>query len=202
MIQRKELTWYIAAFVIICFVSPCVAKEYSYYCPKGNASVVGNDLYLLGRASTPFPTNPSVPPSTPPYSSSMHWRMTGCSNQKYLCFDAEDLSTHATRRVFVPRQPKPGLLYQYGPARAFVIASASSNETRTLQVVISQGAGERMQVIKLTLRDGRGAIYIDGLNFWNSANYKEGETCVLESHFGYFSEARISARPAKVITDF
>ena len=42
-------------------------------------------------------------------------------------------------------------------------------------------------MIKLTLRRGVGAIYIDGLNFWNPEAYQDGETCVLESTVGLFS---------------
>ena len=44
-------------------------------------------------------------------------------------------------------------------------------------------------------------VYIDGLNFWNQSDFRNGETCVLESPTGIFSRTRIKAAPPKVMVD-
>ena len=73
-----------------------------------------------------------------------------------------------SRRVFVPRHPEIGKTYHDGNSSAFVTGSSTSSTVPTIQVVDSQQIGKSVAMIKLTLRRGVGAIYIDGLNFWNS----------------------------------
>jgi hypothetical protein len=172
---------------------------YYYYCPKGNGAFTGDAHFMAGRVNEAFPTRLSSFPAGRLVSPSIEWKLSDCSDERFLCIDIERQKTFPARRLFVPRRPKIGASYHDGAADALVMGSASSSDDMTVQVIVSQEIyGSRLST-KLTLQNGRGVVFIDGLNFWNQIDYRNGETCVLESMSGLFSTVDISVQPDQKI---
>jgi hypothetical protein len=187
----------IALLVAPVSVFAAESGNYLYYCPKGDAALIGDDHSLHGRAITAFPlATPNPLYRLSPY---LDWTLTDCSNNQYFCLDAK--TANSRRRLFVPRNPKVGETYRFGEATALVLGSASFSKVPTIQVVNFQKVGGRMVVIQMTIKRGVGAVYIDGLNFWDSNDYQNGETCVLESRVGYFHQVRVEVPRPKVRVD-
>jgi hypothetical protein len=194
----------IALFNSLIFGTTCSAEtNYYYYCPRGNGAIAGNDHYLQGKMSLAFPDGAiDRHRSSKLFSPLLQWTLLDCSDKQFECFDVQSEGTMPSRRVFVPRHPEIGKTYHDGNSSAFVTGSSTSSTVPTIQVVDSQQIGKSVAMIKLTLRRGVGAIYIDGLNFWNPEAYQDGETCVLESTVGLFSKTHVNAPPPQNTTDF
>lgn len=168
------------------------AIDYYYFCPKGDARFGGTDNSISGVAVTPYPTGPGQLLSNQIHiSKRLLWQLTSCSNKEFLCLDVTDLKNRTVRRLFVPRIVEVGSSYRYGPAKAYVIGSAALEMRDTAQIIISQEVRGRTIAVKLTLRNNRGAIFIDGINFWDPWDFMSGETCALESTLGYFHGVKI-----------
>ncbi len=203
-ILREVMTIAICCVLLLALMAGANAQEtnYNYYCPKGNGALLGNDHFLMGKMSTPFPAGSASPRPGAMFSQPLNWTLSDCSDRQFICFDAHDAGTNSMRRIFVPRDPIIGKTYQNASASAFVIGSSSFDKIPTIQVIVSQQVSGHTVALKLTIRQGVGAIYIDGLNFWNSSDYQNGETCALESRVGFFSKTHVTtAAPQRVIDD-
>jgi hypothetical protein len=172
--------------------------NFEYFCPKGNGMLIGNNMYLSGQVARFIPDRRSKDPSEFRLSPPLDWTFVDCSDESYVCVDATEEASKARRRLFVPRNPVVGQSYSLGDAVAFVSAAATSDSS-TMQVEISQPRDGGTIATKLTIRDGRGAIFLDGINFWEPNAYQLGETCALQSKKGLFSGVRVKVpRPSEV----
>lgn len=167
-----------------------IDEGYEYFCPNGNGMLIGNQKYLEGRVSKSYPDRNADDPSEFILSPPLYWSMVDCSSEQHFCLDITEKPSNMHRRIFVPRFPIVGRSYSYGDAVAFVSAAATSDAT-TIQVEVSQPRNEGRIVTKMTIRDKRGVVYIDGLNFWDPAAYESGQTCVLQSKTGLFQKVKI-----------
>lgn len=177
-------------------VGPVSADGYNYYCPKGNVSFTGSKGGISGRAMSPFLSARDLATSAARYSKLLSFQIKDCSDSKYLCMDMSDTDRNFSHRLFVPRTISVGATYQYGGSTAYVVPSTAADHKATVQVIDSEMVGGRLVSMKLTIRDGRGAIFLDGVNFWNPDDYISGETCVLESDEGFFAAARVMPVPS------
>jgi hypothetical protein len=189
---QPHFLWRVAPLVAAILLRPGAAVA-GYYCPKGDVSLYSDPAHFVGRAVMAFQLAPDPSPAHEKkfYGPEWGWTMKDCSNKEFSCFDAHDPATGLTRHLFVPRRLEAGKVYRYGAAKAFVAASASASPVPTVQVIDYQKFKGKTVAVKFTLRDGSGAVYIDGLNFWKPLDYQAGETCILESGVGFFSEVRI-----------
>ena len=118
-----------------------------------------------------------------------------CSDADFFCMDARVRSDDPPLRIFAPRKVETPRIYQSGKARAVVVPTATENRSQRAQITIWQPIGLEDVAIKITVEEGRGIIYFDGINFWHPDLFRDGETCALESKAGYFSEIKIPPIP-------
>jgi len=156
---------------------------------------------MQGKVAIPFPLGPSSPPKGAPFSQSLNWDFKSCDNSQFFCLDAFDRATKQSRQLFVPREPSVGREYHYLGATAFITGVSSFIKTPAIQVIVSQTIAGRTQALKMTIRRGVGVVAFDGINFWQPVDFERGETCILESHLGFFHNVDIVVPPPKHVID-
>jgi hypothetical protein len=204
MFKQSSFLKFIAWFYLLGCVSAssAVADVALYYCPKGNVSLIADETQMHGTANEPFPLGPLIGyDAKRPQEGRLYWRLKDCSNPEFICYDAIS-NANIRRRLFVPRHPKLAQTYNYGSAKAYVLPSTTSSKLPTIQVVVWQSKQNEKFPVKFTIQKVRGAIFIDGLNFWNDADSTVGETCVLEAGKGIFKGISVPTTPTKEITDY
>lgn len=162
-----------------------------YYCPRGNAQLVGNEAFLEGVAMDPFPSRLGRQVIS---RHRLHWDFTDCSDDLFMCYDVEEVPGKQSFRIFIPREIIVGEAYKHGAATALALGTTSTNPARTAQVVIWQKVDGESRPLKLTVQENKGLIFLDGIPI--GAMGRGFGTCSLESTVGYFAGVQIKRETA------
>jgi hypothetical protein len=172
------------------------AGYFEYFCPKGRDMLRVNENHLFGSSYTAFPNKPVGNQSASNERSPVfELFFTDCSNAEFYCLDGR--KTHGDiagepLRIVVPRQVVVGPALEFGRVRVLSYGSLSTVKNPAVELVLWQQYMGKDFAIKLTVEQGRGIVYITGLNFWNPGQFEQGESCALESPKGLFSSVRVA----------
>jgi hypothetical protein len=174
--------------------------EYRYYCPRSNTTYVGthDGVELVSGPYLPFArTQSAVAIREEPARRSADTK--NCSTREFLCLRIEPGSGLAAQYLFLPRVIEPGHTYHFDGMDAIAYSTTAEKPPSTqVQVILWQRIDGRETPITLTVEQGRGVIYVDGLEIWNSPALwpPRAELCVLDSEHGVLKNVRV-AKPAK-----
>ena len=157
-----------------------------------------NEYEMLADAVTPFPKRFKAEPSDLRTAAKLRWRFADCSDGKFLCVDVVTDGTSAIAeplRIAVPRSVVVNRTYVFGRVRGLVFEAVMLRKRPTAQIVLWQNFAGRDIAVKLTVQQGRGVVFIDGINFWNRQEFELAETCALESPKGWFSSIKVAPYP-------
>jgi hypothetical protein len=195
-ISMMNQRFYLLAVIACCVFSAPAQSNSKYYCPKGGGILNVDALGMRGAAFS-FARDSEQASDFDPNSPLRNWTVTDCSNQQFYCIDAKlsDAPTADAFRLFVPHVVTVYKSYEYGSARARSIGSTLRVGRPTIEFLIWQSTAQKGVPMKLTIQQGRGVIYIDGMNFWNPPEHGLGESCSLVSKQGLFPSTQVVPYP-------
>jgi hypothetical protein len=206
--MRKALRTPLACLILGAVAEGNVALSAQMYCPRGN---------LLLRTTSETETNPgersfltisSDWPENFPASgkdikvggdiSTASIEMADCSDRKFLCKSARIVDRHDEVQQFylvVPRVVEVGREYTYRGVKLITRAAIYPRSEHLLAVKITlwQKIGGVEAPMELTVQDGRGVTYWDGVKF-DLRQTGNGELCVTTSDTGLFGSLTVRGR--------
>lgn len=176
-----------------------------YFCPNSNTTFV-REPDRLSLVSGPYIPFPRTIEDASRHDAEPVRRLVmtrDCSNSEFSCIRIEPGAGIAGFFLFSPRQLFVGRAYNFNGMQVIAAsASFSTPQNPVGQLTIWQRIDGREVPITLTLKSKVGAIYVDGLELWNSPTAgRRPETCSLVSSTGFFSEVVVapSLGPSKPI---
>lgn len=180
----------------------CVVYSTEYYCPRTDNFLIEDDAVLrVGYEGIvePYPSRQHEE-RMQTHAGDLALKLKDCSVGEVECIEIQQMQTNKTNKIFylfLPKKLEVWKEYHFRNMRLVTQASVLSPIMSTkgarvpvVQVVLWQNIEGHESPLKLTIKEGKGVVYLDGLDFWGG-RFGSGEVCILESEKGFFSSVKI-----------
>jgi hypothetical protein len=181
------------------------AVALDFYCPRADMTLQSityregertEHLIPFGGFPLHFPRDVDTLKSHAGEMQGINIALDDCSDSKFFCKKVTHKNWEGpsiTYFLIVPRKIFRNREYTVNGVRILTrVASTIDGKKNPLgQVTLWQKIGETEIPMELSLQEGRGVIYWDGVRF-DVEGSREAEMCILTSETGMFSDVRIS----------
>jgi len=203
----KLAPWMAAIFIVGWQAPQCAA--FNMYCPRSNLKFSQNspalpdltrEIVLVTNAGAPmfFPRTARELRGGADDVSGIAMTLTDCSTSTFLCRRVTLNVWEEPATIFylvMPKVIRPRQEFDFQGVHIVtrVAAITRKQSEQTFQLTLWQLIDGRSVPMELTIQEGKGMIYWDGIRLSKDDGTNEPELCVLDSEVGLFSSAKLQA---------